>query len=226
MSDKIKDISILLVEDETELSEYLKEYLEMFFYRVYNAPNGDIAYDIYKQKRPDIILTDINMPHMNGFNLVSKIRKNDNKTKIIIMSAHSEQDKLLQAIKLNLVTYLIKPIQNDILKKILLDTVKLIRYTEKRLYLSENIFWDIDTDTLWKKNQLINIKDKEKKLIKLLCSKPNHAFSAKEIFDYINKEKKTFSQHAVTSLMKRLRIKLPEDFILNIYGSGYKVVAY
>jgi len=223
-NDIIKDISILLAEDEEELREYLKEYLEIFFKRVYCASSGVVALDIYKQKKPDIILTDINMPDMDGLDLISKIRQIDQKIKIIVMSAHSEQDKLLQAIELHLETYLIKPIKNDVLKKVLLDTVDLIRQTDKRLYLSENIFWDMQTDTLWQKKELIEIKDKETKLVKLLCSSPNHIFSAKEIFNYINKDKKEFSQNAITSLMKRLRLKLPEDIIQNIYGSGYKVI--
>jgi len=224
INEKIKDISILLAEDEDELREYLKEYLEIFFKRVYSASCGETALDIYKHKKPDIILSDINMPGIDGLDFVSQIRQGDQKTKVIIMSAHSEQDKLLQAIGLHLEKYLIKPIKNDALKEVLLDTVKLIRETHKRLYLSEHIFWDLQTDTLWQKKEVIEIKDKETKLVKLLCSNPNHIFSAEEIFEYINKDKKEFSQNAVTSLMKRLRLKLPEDIIQNIYGSGYKVV--
>ncbi len=223
MSNTIKDISILLVEDEEELREYLKEYLEIFFHRVYSASDGEIALDIYNQKKPDIILTDINIPNMDGLSLVSKIREKDAKTKIIIMSAHSEQEKLLQAIKLHLESYLIKPIKNEDLKKILFDSVDLIREIDKRLHIGENIFWDIHSDTLWNKQEIINIKDKETKLIKLLCSKPNQIFTAQDIFDYVSKDKKNFSKDAVTSLMKRLRMKLPENIIENIYGSGYKI---
>jgi len=223
-NDKIKDISILLAEDEEELREYLKEYLEIFFHRVYSANCGESAYDIYKQKSPDIILTDINMPSIDGLSLISKIREDDDKTKIIIMSAHSEPEKLLKAVELHLETYLIKPIKNDRLKKVLLNTVELIRQTHNRLYLSENIFWDKKTDTLWQTKEPIDIKDKEMKLVKLLCSNPNYTFSAEEIFDYIHKENKQFSQNAVTSLMKRLRVKLPEDIIQSVYGSGYKIV--
>ena len=221
---KIKDISILLAEDEEELREYLKEYLEIFFHKVYSADNGEVALDIYNQKKPDIILTDISMPVIDGLSFISTVREKDTKTKIIIMSAHSEQDKLLQAIKLHLETYLIKPIKHDDLKKVLFDTVELIRETDKKLHIGENTFWDIQSDTLWQKQELIDIKDKETKLIKLLCSKPNQIFTAEEIFNYINKEKKPFSQNAVTSLMKRLRVKLPEDIIQNVYGSGYKII--
>jgi DNA-binding response OmpR family regulator len=225
-NDKIKDISILVAEDEIELRESLKEYLEIFFHRVYSASCGNEAYDIYQQKKPNIILTDINMPNLDGLSLISKIRENDNETKIIVMSAHSDQEKLLHAIKLHLETYLIKPIKNDALKKVLIETVALIRDTEKRIYISDTLYWNKDTDILIQNNKEIPLRNKESLLLKLLFSKPNHNFSAKEIFEYLqnNKEKKEFSSNSITSLMKRLRTKIPDGIIHNIYGSGYKIV--
>ncbi|MCK4974423.1 MAG: response regulator, partial [Sulfurimonas sp.] len=204
--DKIRDISILIAEDELELLESIKEYLEIFFNRVYTASCGNEAYDIYLHKRPNIILTDINMPNLDGLSLISKIREEDNETKIIVMSAHSDQEKLLRAIKLHLETYLIKPIKNDDLKKVLVDTVCLIRDTEKRIYVSDAVYWDKDTDTLIQNNKEIVLRNKENLLLKLLFSKPNHSFSAEEIFEYLqgDKEEKEFSSHSITSLMKRL----------------------
>ncbi|MCK4737980.1 MAG: response regulator, partial [Sulfurimonas sp.] len=171
--DKIRDISILIAEDELELLESIKEYLEIFFNRVYTASCGNEAYDIYLHKRPNIILTDINMPNLDGLSLISKIREDDNETKIIVMSAHSDQEKLLRAIKLHLETYLIKPIKNDALKKVLVDTVCLIRDTEKRTYVSDTIYWDKDTDKLIQNNKEIVLRNKENLLLKLLFSEPN-----------------------------------------------------
>jgi DNA-binding response OmpR family regulator len=158
--------------------------------------------------------------------MIAKIRKDDKDTKIIVMSAHSEQEKLLQAIKLHLESYLIKPIKMDALKKVLFETVDLIRKTTSRTYATENMFWDGSTNTLWYNSKEIKLRKMENLLLKLLFSKPSHCFSAKDIFDYLHEEKdsKEFSTHAVTSLMKRIRVKLPEDIIQNIYGSGYRVV--
>lgn len=226
INDKIRDVSVLVAEDEIELLESISEYLEIFFHRVYTASCGKEAYDIYKYKKPNIILTDINMPNLDGLSLISKIRENDSVTKIIVMSAHSEQDKLLRAIKLHLETYLIKPIKTDLLKDILFKTVELIRDTEKRIYVNEFIYWDKDSDTLWQNSQEIKLRNKESLLLKLLFSKPNQSFSSKEIFRYLNsnKEEKEFSAHSITSLMKRLRTKIPDEVIHNIYGSGYKII--
>ncbi len=225
ITDKIRDMSILVVEDEAELREYIVEYLEIFFNRVYSAEDGKKALDIYNQKLPNIILTDINMPNLDGLALISKIRESDNETKIIIMSAHSEQEKLLEAIKLHLETYLIKPIKTDILKKTVMDSVELIRKTNRRICLSEALHWDKNNNTLFFNQKEVKLVKNEQEIMKLLLSKPNHTFSPQEIFDYLwhRDEKKEFSNSAITSLMKRLRIKLPEDVVLNIYGAGYKI---
>lgn len=224
--EKIRDISILLAEDELELREMLCEYLYLFFNRVYSASTGSEAYEIYQQKRPSIILTDISMPNLDGLDMIAKIREHDKDTKIIVMSAHSEQEKLLQAIKLHLETYLIKPIRTETLKSVLLDTVELIRKTTNRTYVSDTIYWDNETDTLWESNNEIKLRKMERELLKLLFSKPNQCFSAKDIFEHLHEgnESKEFSVHAITSLMKRIRVKLPNDIIHNIYGSGYKIV--
>ncbi len=224
--EKIKDISILIAEDELELLESISEYIEMFFVKVYKASCGIQAYEIYKQKSPSIILTDINMPNLDGLSLVSKIREKDNETKVIVMSAHSEQDKLLHAVKLHLETYLIKPIKSDDLKNVLLKTAELIRNIEKRIYINDNVYWNINTNTLWNNKQEIELGNKENLLLRLLFSKPNHSFSAQDIFEYLaqGKEKKEFSSNSITSLMKRLRMKIPNDIIHNIYGAGYKVI--
>ncbi|MBE0513881.1 response regulator transcription factor [Sulfurimonas sp.] len=225
-AEKIKDISILLAEDETELRETLSEYLQLFFSRVYTASCGNEAYDIYKQKSPDIILTDINMPNLDGLEMIAKIRKDDKETKIIVISAHSDQEKLLQAVKLHLEAYLIKPIKTDTLKKMLFDTVELIRKTSHRVYVNETTYWDYDTSTLWKNAKEIKLRKMESLLLRLLFSEPNRCFSAQEIFEALHegKENKEFSSHAITSLMKRIRMKLPGELIHNIYGFGYKII--
>ncbi len=221
----IEDISILIAEDESELREYLREYLQIFFKKVYVAKCGNEGYAQYLEKRPDIILSDINMPNLDGLSMIKRIRERDTETDIIIMSAHSEQEKLLKAIELGLVTYLIKPINSQKLKDVLLSLVDKLRASKKRIYLSQDIFWDKATSTLWNSEKHISLKEKELMLFELLCSKINHAFTAEEIFYHLYGEgKKEFSEYSITSFIKRLRAKLPENLIQNEYGLGYKIV--
>jgi DNA-binding response OmpR family regulator len=222
----IEDISILVVEDESELREYLQEYLQIFFKRVFIAKCGQEGYMQYLEKRPDIIITDINMPNLDGLTMIKRIRERDNETDILIMSAHSEQEKLLQAIELGLVTYLIKPINSQKLKEVLLKVVDNLRSSKKRIYLSNDIFWDKASSTLWNEEKQISLKEKELMLFQLLCSKANHAFTAENIFYHLygDQSGKEFSEYSITSFIKRLRAKLPENLIQNEYGLGYKIV--
>ena len=221
----IEDISILVAEDESELREYLQEYLKIFFKRVYIAKCGEEGYEQYLQKKPDIILTDINMPKMDGLTMIKLIREADEETDIIIMSAHSEQDKLLQAIELKLVTYLIKPINSQKLKDVLFKIVDRLRISKKRIYINDDIYWDKTSSTLWNSDKQISLKEKERMLFQLLCSKTNQAFTAEDIFNHIygGNTEKVFSEYAITSFIKRFRTKLPQDIIQNEYGIGYKI---
>jgi DNA-binding response OmpR family regulator len=199
----IEDISILVAEDESELREYLQEYLKIFFKKVYIAKCGKEGYKQYIQKKPDIILTDINMPNMDGLTMVKLIRESDEETDIIIMSAHSEQEKLLKAIELKLVTYLIKPINSQKLKDVLFRIVDKLRISKKRIYIDKDIFWDKTSSTLWHLNKQVPLKEKERMLLKLLCSKVNHAFTAQNIFNHIYADNKeiVFSEYAITSFI-------------------------
>ena len=226
-NEKIKDVSILLAEDEGDLRNFLLEYLQLFFVKVYIAKDGYEAYKIYLDKRPDIIITDINMPIMDGLTLISKIRVKDKHTKVIVISAHSQEDKLLRAVELHLETYLIKPIKTDKLKAILLDSVENLRKFSKRIYIGKHIYWDRVNDTLSQDGEQVSLKARETLLLKLLCEKANQAVSAESIFYTIYKdnEEKEFSGDSVTSLMKRVRSKLPKGIIKNVYGAGYKIIS-
>jgi DNA-binding response OmpR family regulator len=223
----IDDISILIVEDEIELQEYLQEYLQLFFTKVYSAKCGKDGYKQYLQKKPDIILSDINMPDIDGLSMIKLIREKDQDTHIIIMSAHSEQDKLLKAIELKLVTYLIKPVNTQKLKDILFELVLKVRDKKQRVYLGKNIYWDRIKLKLYIDNEEIILKEKESILIKLLISNLNHPFTTQDIFNYIySKTNKEFSEYSITSLIKRVRLKIPKNIIHNEYGSGYKIIKW
>ncbi len=224
--EKVRDISLLVAEDEKELLDYLGEYLHLFFEKIYTAANGKEAYGIYLDKRPDIIITDINMPSLDGLSLISNIRDQDKETRIIIMSAHSEEEKLLRAVELHLETYLIKPIDVEKLKAVLFKSVEELRKISKRVYLDDEIYWDKLHDKLFKNKVEISLKSKERTCLKLLCQEPDEAVSPESIFYAVHKNdrKLPFSSDSVTSLIKRLRRKLPKGAIKNVYGTGYKMV--
>jgi len=220
---KIEDISILIAEDEEKLLHSMVEYLQLFFTNVYATADGKSAYTLYKSKHPDIIIADIHMPHMDGLTLIKEIRKKDHDTRIIITTAHSDKEKLLQAIELNLVKYLIKPVQSDILKTLLLKLVEEIRTTRTFVLLKEGYRWDRKKKILFDKKQEIALKPRERKVLDLLIGKAGQTVSAIDIYNHLYEDQpeRDFSSDAVTSLIKRLRQKLPKETLKSSYGVGY-----
>ena len=223
MAGKIENISVLIAEDEDALLQNMREYLELFFNNVYTAHDGLSAYELYNTHRPDIIIADINMPKLDGLSMIEKIRKKDKDVKIIITSAHSEQEKLLQAIELHLVKYLIKPVQSDMLKNLLLSVVDEIEGSLGRILLKEDYSFDDQSMTLYKKEEVVELKEKEKKVLQLLCQKANQNVSVYDIHNALYEDDidKEFSSNAITSLIKRLRPKLPKETLSSVYGVGY-----
>ena len=220
---KISDISILIAEDEKQLLNSMVEYLELFFEKVYTAEDGLSAYEIYKNQKPDIIIADIHMPHLDGLSMIEKIRKKDLQTKIIITSAHSDKEKLMQAIELHLVKYLVKPVQSDKLKELLFSLVDELRQKRDHIYLKESYYWDKSKKRLFHDEDEIALKPREQKVLELLCSRTNQSISAIDIYNHLYEDQpeRDFSSDAITSLMKRIRQKLPKETIKSSYGVGY-----
>ena len=223
MSEKITDITVLVAEDEKQVLEPMVEYLQLFFEHVYTARDGLNAFRIYESKRPDIIISDIHMPHMDGLTMIEKIRKKDKSTKIIITTAYSEREKLLQAIKLHLVEYLIKPVQSDLLKEMLLNLVAELRQKSECIDLKEGYTWDSAKKLLLHNSDEVALKEKEKKVLDLLCAHANQTVSVFDIYNHLYEDQpdKEFSSNSITSLIKRIRPKLPLDTISTVYGVGY-----
>ena len=113
------DLTVLIVEDEKEARDTLVSMVELDFKYVYQAKDGCEGLDLFLKYKPDIILTDISMPCMNGIDMLREIRKNSTDTLAIFISAYSDVQTLLQAIDLKIDAYIVKPfLYRDILEKI------------------------------------------------------------------------------------------------------------
>ena len=117
--DTYKDLTILIVEDDQEARVTLKSMVELDFKYVYEANNGCKGLEYFKLYKPDIILTDIQMPCMSGIEMLREIRKGPADVLAIFISAHSDVKTMIQAIDLKIDAYIVKPfLYKDILEKI------------------------------------------------------------------------------------------------------------
>ena len=123
-------LSVLVVEDETGLRDSLANTLKLLFAEVDVAEDGRIAYEKYNLKNYDIVISDINMPNMDGVRLAKLLRLKKPNQKIIICTAHSESPLLLDLVRLSVDEFLLKPTTSNQLRKVLYK-VALSIYNER-----------------------------------------------------------------------------------------------
>ncbi len=138
-SKKLKEISntisILYVEDDVQLRSGVTGYLKLIFPTVDSAADGIEGLEFFNQKRYDIVISDIQMPRMNGIEMIKEIKKSSPDQEIIITTAFSEVPYLIEAIELGVSSYLIKPIDFDLINSTLYKIVdKINTYRENEAY--------------------------------------------------------------------------------------------
>ena len=222
-----KNKSLLYAEDEKIAQTLYAGYFEQYFNTVYIADDGQQALEIYKEKQPDIIVLDIEMPILSGLAVCKAIRENDKKTKIILLTARDDKEALLEAIILGLTTYLEKPVKKEQLDQALLKLSEEL-YQENQILLWQDheqaFYWDSQQKELFCDSHIISLTKKQKLLFELLITTHHEKVNYHQIYEFVWSEdinEQHFSERAIITLIKKLRAKLPPDVIKNAYGLGY-----
>jgi DNA-binding response OmpR family regulator len=116
---RLKELTTLYVEDDKDISEEIIDILQLKVKKVFSASNGEEAIEIYKKENIDIIITDIQMPIMDGLTMLQSIREVDEEIPVIITSAFTETSFLKKAIDLHVDKYIVKPIDIEQLLSVL-----------------------------------------------------------------------------------------------------------
>jgi DNA-binding response OmpR family regulator len=220
MQKDFSNLTILYVEDEELIRKNAVEYLGRICARVLEAEDGFEALKVYEKHKPDIIISDINMPRINGLEMAKKIRQNDKSTPIIIATAHTQTEYLIKAVELHLIKYLIKPITSSKLKDALslahehLSQTNIVTIDKKSIY-------DTLNKTLLINEKVIKLTKNELLLLDLLAKNHKRAVTYQEIENLIWIDE-GMSMDALRSLVRSLRKKLQGDFVENVSGVGYR----
>ena len=218
--------TLLYVEDELRIRKMVVEYLQEYFSVIYEASDGAEALALYYDKKPNIIITDIEMPKMNGLEFAEKIREHDDSTPILIATAFTTTEYLLKAVQLNLVKYLLKPIEEETLLEALELSFRKIESSSKTMVqLTSQHRYDTYNHTLTIDKKIINLTSSQIKLLNILIKNKNRAVSYKEIENYIWTEK-GMSSPAIRCLVHDLRAILTKETIQNVSKIGYKIKFY
>ncbi len=218
---KLSAYTVLYVEDEDGIRNNILEILKCFFKQVFSAKNASEGLNKYLENRPDLIITDIKMPNQTGIEFIKKIRQTDSKTRVIITSAHTDLDYMLQATELHLIKYIIKPITEDKLMEALDSFIG--SFKDNKMYnLNTNWFFDSSKSIVFNENEEFSLTKKESKFLKLLITK-NRIITYEELENLVWDEENIMTSNAMRLFIKNLRKKLPNNYIKNIQGIGYKI---
>lgn len=208
--DKLKTLTLLYAEDEEGIRRNIADSLRYYFKDVFEASNGEEAYLIYKDKAPNIILSDINMPILNGIEFIKKVRKKDRLTPVVMITAHTDKEYLLEAVELHMEKYLVKPIELDNLFEVLIQCVNMLDINRVvKLKIDNNYSYDFDK--------------KEMLFFEILLKNQNRVTTYEELQEEVWGDD-VMTDSALRSLVRNLRKKLPTDIIINLSGLGYRFV--
>ncbi|WP_421715545.1 response regulator transcription factor [Arcobacter arenosus] len=221
--DKFKQFTVLYIEDDEGVRTVNSRFLSRMFNELYEAKDGEEGYELYKKCHPDIILTDINMPKLDGISLAKKIRKEDKNTKIIISTAYSDKEYLLEAIELNLEKYIIKPLNSRNLLPALTKAVEGLEDEKNvKIELGENFYFDNKTSLFYLDDKVLEMTKKELLFLKLLVLNKNRVVSYEEIERFVWGDE-YMSLNSLRTTIGFLRKKIPFNCIKNISNMGYKL---
>ncbi|ECQ5064734.1 response regulator transcription factor [Campylobacter jejuni] len=213
---------MLVVEDEIKTRESLINVLSERFSKVIGAQNGDEGLKKFKKFKPDLVITDIAMPIMDGLDMAREIKEISDDVPIVVLSAYSEKERLLRSIDIGIDKYLIKPVDIEELFKVLDCLVGEKIEANMLVKISEEYQFNKTKRTLIHNGKEIVLTKKELAFISLLLKQPGVLVLHEDI-----KKNVWIGEHvsdtAVRTFIKRVRDKVGEDFIKNVPSLGYKI---
>ncbi len=215
--------SLLYIEDEVPMRQLVCSFLEEYFSEIYEADNGEMGLEILREKNPDIIMTDIEMPKMNGLVFCEKVRQTDLYTPIIVMTAYSQKEYLLKATELNLIKYLIKPVEEKKLFKALeLCFERIEKKAPSIVNLGEGYQFDLFNQQLICNEKLIDLTTSQIILLEILIKNKGRVVTYEEL-EYMVYPNEVISRNGLRCLVRDIRLESYKGIIKNVSKLGYRV---
>lgn len=216
---------ILIIEDDEKLCELFESILSQEDYEVYTAQDGIIALDILGKAHIDLIITDLMMPNMDGFEFIQGIRQFNQEIPILVVSAKGAFDDKKQVFQYGADDYMVKPID---VHELVLRVEALLRRSKivnsNRLEIGP-LTLDQNSFSLTLGDETQNLPQKEFLLLHKLLSYPNQIFTRQQLMDQIWGPDSETDIRTVDVHIKRLRDKFTGNGVFNIKtirGLGYK----
>ncbi len=221
---------ILIVEDDKDIRGLITDTLQRKGYATRAAGDGFEALELFKAYHADLIVSDIMMPHLDGFNLVREIRKTSNVPIIFLSARNDDVDKIL-GLGIGADDYIIKPVNiNELVARIEAQLRRHKVYDTAQDNLSSEIVkgcFQLDEEKceLRKYGSEVKLLAKEFKLMAFLIKNTDRVFTKKQLYNAVWGDEYCFDDNTITVTLSRLRGKIEtgdEKYIYTIRGLGYK----
>lgn len=224
---------ILLIEDDTEISEMLKNYLTTENYEVICAADGRAACTLFDDTTFSLVLLDLMIPKISGMDVMQHIRKNSVVPILIISAKDSETDKTL-GLSLGADDYITKPFSVvDVLARIRANIRRTTQYDNASivapaLLTAGDLVMNLSDYTLTKRGEKVELTAKEFEILKLLLQNPKNVYTKEQIYSLVWHDAYCGDENAVNVHISRLRNKIEDDtrnpqYVITVWGIGYKL---
>ena len=222
--------TILIADDEREIRELLRLYLEKDGYHVLEAEDGCEALSILEQEEVDMALLDIMMPKADGYKVLKKIREGSNIPVLILSAKNQDADKIL-GLDLGADDYLAKPFNPmEAMARINSNIRRFYSLGAKSQELKQLKVKDLCLDTesclVYKGGKPIDLTSVEYKLLRLFMENPGRVYTKQQVYENVWGEEYAIADNNIMVCISRLRAKLSEDnsaYIKTIRGLGYRM---
>jgi two-component system KDP operon response regulator KdpE len=223
---------ILTVEDEPRISRYLRSSLQMAGYDVLVAPDGVKALELVQENQPDLVLLDLGLPHMGGFEVLEHIRRSSDMPVIVLTALDTEDDKV-KALMMGADDYLPKPFGNRELQARIVAVLR--RYSQSEpaakresVYINGGLRIDLATRQVTINDEAVHLTPTEYRLLVTMSENTNRVLTHDYLLSHVWGVEYSDDVHILRATIWRLRQKIENDaanpiYILNEPGVGYRL---
>ena len=216
-------MKIMLLEDDVILCEIIEEFLHDLGYSVDVAYSGTEAEDLVYAQKFDLLLLDVNVPHVNGFEFLKNLRGIENKTPAIFITSLDGAEDLQEGFRSGCDDYIKKPFELSELEARINNLKRLYNIDIfESIKISNSLIFDKQNLLLQKDNKEINIPKKEAEILEFFLLHKNKTITTQELAHNIWSYENAPSNATIRTYIKNLRQLVGEEYISNIRGVGYR----
>jgi DNA-binding response OmpR family regulator len=224
---------ILIIEDDVAILRGLKDNLEYESYEVLTATDGEQGYCLIQEKKPDLIILDLMLPKMSGYELCRKVRKQGITSPILMLTARGEEVDRILGLDLGADDYVTKPFSVPELLARIRAIIRRVRQARTGNLPSDLCFGDVSIDfksfEARKDDKALDLSRKEFGVLRLLAARVGEVVTRDELLDEVWGYDRYPTTRTVDNHISLLRTKLEDDpsrprHLITVHGVGYKLV--